>query len=178
MDCNGLEIHSLWKIAKYNLNNEEILLKIIIRVCDVKQDSFISTVNLSHWNTHATHNPKDAQCLQMQRSKERQLCKPHGQENKALPTAPSRLHVFGEVSVEAPRELLKVQRLLSTSAVGWRSLCVELLVFSWEKAPGILLGVFPSVKAKQAKCRECPCWSRTQWQQWLLSREEALGECS
>lgn len=47
-DSNELEIHSVCKVSKYNLNHEEILLKIIIRVCDVKKDSFISTINLSH----------------------------------------------------------------------------------------------------------------------------------
>lgn len=93
----------------------------------------------------------------MQRSKERQLCKPHGQENKALPTAPNRCHVFGEVSVEAPRELLKVQRLLRTSAVGWgNQVSAELLVFSWEKAPGIWLGVCSSPLLKLNRPRSVP----------------------
>lgn len=115
-------------------------------------------------NSHTTHNPKDAQCLQMQRSKERQLCKPHGQENKALPTALTRPHVFVEVRVEAPRELLKVQRLLSTSAIGWgNQVSVELLLFSWEGPRNVAWSLlFPCVKAEQAKCRECLCWSRTQ----------------
>lgn len=47
-------------------------------------------------------------------------CKTIGKENKALPTAPARLHVLGEGRVEGPRELLKIQRLLSTSAFGWK----------------------------------------------------------
>lgn len=41
-----------------------------------------------------------------------------GKENKALPTHPTRLHVFGDECVDGPRELLKIQRLLSTNAFG------------------------------------------------------------
>ena len=78
----------------------------------------------------------------MQGSEERQPRKSIGKENKALPTPPTRLHVFGESRVEGPRELLKMQRLLSTNAFGWRGqqVSVKLLILNSEESPSTWFG--------------------------------------
>jgi len=115
----------------------------------------------------------------MQRSEERQLCKTTGKENRALPTPPARLHVVGKGRVDGPRELLKTQRLLSTSAFGWRGQQANVKLLNSEEglrtsvgfcSPSLLQLIRPSAESVPADPRHvCDTSSSFQGQ-------SALGE--
>lgn len=156
-----------------------MLLKVIVGVYDVKQDSFLSAEDLTETPKTLTAPGKHS-TSKCRGAKKGSPVKPQWKKTNAPSTPPARLHVFGRGCGEGPRGLLKVQRRLSTNVLEWRGqqVSLKLLVLNSEEGPSTWFGFCSPALLQliRPSAESVPADPKHVWHKAVSSNENRLWE--